>query len=74
MQYTTFTSSLARQEFESLVAEYRDTALWYLKPGVHIDLSDPMADTILDRMAEKAPRSRWLAIRKLKKWRSQHFR
>ena len=64
----------ANRELELLMQHYRDTALWFMKPNVCVDISDMAADAILDKIAEKSPRSTWYTIRKLKKWRLQNSR
>jgi hypothetical protein len=69
-----FSIESAQREFCRLVDEHRHRALWFLKPDLHIDITSTNANSILDHIAEKAPRSTWLFIRRLKRWRSQNFK
>jgi hypothetical protein len=71
---TDFSAEAAQEQFERIVTEYRHTALWFLNDDIAVSLQNPVADRILDTLANTAPRSTWITIRKLKKWRSLRFR
>lgn len=70
----TFSLQTAQKEFENLVKKFRDQALWFMNDNIILDIANSQAETILDHIAQKAPRSTWLTIRKLKRWRSLNFR
>jgi hypothetical protein len=69
-----FSLKTAQQAYLTLLENLRFRALWFMKPNISIDITNPYAETILNHIAEQAPRSEWLLIRKLKKWRSLNIK
>ena len=69
-----FSLKTAQQAYGTLIENLRFRALWFMKPNISIDITNPCAETILNHIAEQAPRSAWLLVRKLKKWRSLNIR
>lgn len=71
---TEFTVDSAQELFYPLLADYRTSALWFLRPDQVVSRENPLANRVIDELAIKAPRSSWVKVRKLKKWRSLHFK
>jgi len=63
----------AQQIFRHLVEKNRSRCLWFTNPLISVDITRKNADRILNQIARKAPRSSWLEVRKLKRWRLQNF-
>lgn len=64
----------ARAEFKKIIDEYRHSALWFFNDERDITLEHPVAGRVLDAIAQKAPRSTWITVRKLKKWRLRNLK
>ena len=69
-----FSLMTAQRTYATLIENLRFRALWFLKPNISVDITKPYAETILNHIAKQAPRSEWLMIRKLKKWRSLNIK
>jgi hypothetical protein len=69
-----FSLMTAQQTYATLIENLRFRALWFMKPNISVDITKPYAETILNHLAKQAPRSEWLLVRKLKKWRSLNIK
>lgn len=68
------TEQAAQEEFRQLVESSRARALWFMKQDAPADITGPLAQTMLDSIAQKANRVDWVKCRRLKQWLSQHSR
>lgn len=64
----------AQQEFRALIENCRSRSLWFMKSDLPIDIMGPYADAMLDHIAQQSPRSDWLTVRKLRRWRSRNIK
>jgi len=71
---TKLTTESAQLELNKLIAENMTRALWFDKQKVSVDICAPEAQLVLDQIAVHAPRSTWMVVRKLKKWRLQNLK
>jgi hypothetical protein len=63
-----------QSRFVTLLHRQRHRSLWFVDPSAVFDIASPQAAGILDAIAKTGSREVWLEVRKLKRWRSQHFK
>ena len=65
---------VAQSTFDALLEQAGHCSLWFYKPLKSIDITDPKAGVILEKICLPCSRDEWIITRRLKKWRSQNIR
>jgi hypothetical protein len=73
-QSASLTEQEAQRELDELIESQRARALWFLRPDIHVAITDPSAARVLSSLAQHGSREAWIRVRTLQRWRLQHTR